>query len=366
MTCVSFDWFNDRKIDIKQDNNTLNITLDQSFIGYSLITGVNDIEPGTENSAENSKGTPEHGQEEVDSQTHRAAIGFENIDHADTLSDQQLIFHVAMHQVFQSRADITDVCVQLPGTAHALRTALLATGALIASPDGTLICERSVWSQLPDLWLAPQIAQAYPLRYDMTDGKRHPIRRPIPDGTVYLSHATAMGQTFRLKKVDLDRDLPTFHEWMNQKRVDHFWEESGDLAHHKAYLEKALLDPKVLPMIGFFDDEPIGYFEAYWIKEDRLAPYCNGTDFDRGMHLLIGNPNYLGKDFNNIWLPAVLHYMFLEDCRTQRLLGEPRSDNKRLIRRLVDLGFYMEKAFDFPHKHAALMVISREVFFQNI
>ncbi len=370
MTCVSFDWFDGQHISVQLERNTLNITLNKSFVCYSVIASNSSQQDSGGVIDDQTVGTATTGDktstDRIETETSSVRIGFENIEGAGSIQDQSLVFHSAMHQLFLTSSDTVGIRVHLPEAAAELRETLLARGALFRLEDGTLMCERSTWFQLPDYWLAPRIADAYPLRYGMTDGKRHPIRRPIPDGTVYISHAPSIAQTFRLEKVDVDRDLHTFHDWMNQKRVDHFWEESGDIHHHKAYLEQALSNPRTLPMIGFFGDEPIGYFEAYWVKEDRLAPYCNGTDFDRGMHLLIGNQNYLGKDFNNVWLPAVLHYMLLEDCRTQRLLGEPRSDNKRLIRRLVDLGFYMEKEFDFPHKNAALMVISREVFFQRV
>lgn len=350
MAYMSFKWIDGRDIEIQYENNCLSIMLNQSFLCRAIISiKQNDKEV--------------EGQKEPPCDM---GIQFENIQDAAQQSDQMLVFNAAMHQVFLQHTEVTVLRVQLPETATELQQTLLARGALTESTDGMLLCERSTWWQLPDYWMTPGIADAYPLRYQMTDGKRHPVRRPIPDGILYAYHAPSVGKTFRLEKVNIQKHLETFHEWMNQKRVDHFWEESGDINHHRAYLEAALENPRTLPMIGYFDDEPAGYFEAYWVKEDRLAPYCNGTDFDRGMHLLIGNPAYLGNNYSNIWLPAVLHYMFLEDCRTQRLLGEPRADNKRLIRPLVNLGFHMEKEFDFPHKRAALMIISREVFFQQL
>jgi acetyl CoA:N6-hydroxylysine acetyl transferase len=59
------------------------------------------------------------------------------------------------------------------------------------------------------------------------------------------------------------------------------------------------------------------------------------------------------------------HYLFLDDPRTQRVVAEPRADNAKMIGHMQSQGFHCEKAFDFPHKRAALMVLGRERFFDR-
>jgi RimJ/RimL family protein N-acetyltransferase len=59
----------------------------------------------------------------------------------------------------------------------------------------------------------------------------------------------------------------------------------------------------------------------------------------------------------------LVHYLFLDEPRTQRIVCEPRADNARMIQHLQALGFAKHKEFDFPHKRAALMVLERETFF---
>ena len=65
------------------------------------------------------------------------------------------------------------------------------------------------------------------------------------------------------------------------------------------------------------------------------------------------------------WLSALVHYLFLDDPRTQRVVAEPRADNAKMIGHMQGQGFYCEKEFDFPHKRAALMVVGRERFFDR-
>lgn len=71
------------------------------------------------------------------------------------------------------------------------------------------------------------------------------------------------------------------------------------------------------------------------------------------------------RGLNRAWLPSVLHYIFLSDARTQRIVMEPRLSNAKIIDYMCRAGgFCVTKWFDFPHKRSALLELSRERFFQ--
>lgn len=148
--------------------------------------------------------------------------------------------------------------------------------------------------------------------------------------------------------LDLALDLERFNRWMNDPVVAHFWEEQGDLEQHRERLESTLQNPSVLPLIGCIDGEPFGYFETYWAKEDRIGAYYAADDFDRGWHVLIGEAAFRGRPYVAAWMPSLSHYLFLDDCRTQRLVIEPRVDNAKMLRNLAQCGYAHVKAFDFP------------------
>ncbi|WP_343550154.1 GNAT family N-acetyltransferase [Ralstonia sp.] len=216
--------------------------------------------------------------------------------------------------------------------------------------------------QRAELYMAPS-AGAYPLQYTMTGASRHPLRPPKPAGVVYARHIPWLGKTLTLRAAELERDLPLLHRWMNDPDVAYFWNEEGDEAEHRAYLQGLIDDPHMLPLIAAFDDEPFGYFEVYWAKENRIAPFYDAQDHDRGWHVLIGEPAFRGKAFLTAWFPAIQHFQFLDDARTQRIVGEPRADHVRQIANLDKAGFSKIKEFDFPHKRAMLVMLLRERFF---
>jgi acetyl CoA:N6-hydroxylysine acetyl transferase len=228
-----------------------------------------------------------------------------------------------------------------------------------------LDCTRSTLFQRSEPWLLAPASAGYPLRYTMSQGKRHPARPPIPAGVVYRRRVPEVDGVVTLRTVSIADDLDTIHRWMNDPRVAAFWELAGSRESHETYLATVLADRHVHPLIGCFDGNPFGYFEAYWAKEDRIAPFYDAGDYDRGIHMLVGERDYRGPHRVAAWLPSLVHYLFLDDPRTQYVVAEPRSDNARMIDYLARAGFCKTKEFDFPHKRAALMMVSREVFFDE-
>ena len=100
---------------------------------------------------------------------------------------------------------------------------------------------------------------------------------------------------------------------------------------HRSYLETIAADPHVYSLIGCFDDQPFAYFELYWAKEDRIAPFYAVDDYDRGIHMLVGEQAHRGPHKVASWLAALTHYAFLDDPRTRLVVAEPRADNAKMI-----------------------------------
>ncbi|WP_321800361.1 GNAT family N-acetyltransferase [Caballeronia sp. J97] len=228
-----------------------------------------------------------------------------------------------------------------------------------------LTTSRKTFWQSARPWLKAPASSDTLLSYTQTNGITHPVRPVNTEGTIYERHFPQIDMTFSLRTADPDADSQVFSDWMNLDRVAYFWDQRGTRAEHAAYLAERREDPHMHPMIGCFDGKPFGYFEFYWAKEDRLGPFYDAGDFDRGLHLLIGDAQFQSAGKLKAWWSGVLHYMFIDDPRTERLVGEPRVDHVRHIAYMHRMGFYTLKEFDFPHKRAALTVIEREKFFED-
>ncbi|KAF6750333.1 acyl-CoA N-acyltransferase [Ephemerocybe angulata] len=232
---------------------------------------------------------------------------------------------------------------------------------------------------------------------------KHPLRarKPAPGQVLYRRWCAAVGQMLELvcfdlegvmdapgefvevdeeeegeggkgkgggkRKVRLSKHLAAFHKWHNDPRVAAAWGEAGSVAKHRAYIEGQYRDEHSVPCIFNWDGEMMGYVEVNWTREDHVRehfPEDLGVGmWDRGIHVLVGERRFLGAVRSEIWMRSLCHYIFLNDPRTNRVVGEPDHGNPAILRLVDDSGFYKPNTFDFPYKRSTLVLHPREKFF---
>ena len=154
--------------------------------------------------------------------------------------------------------------------------------------------------------------------------------------------------------------------WQNKPRVANFWEIAQSESELRAYLERGLSDPHTIPAIVEMDGRSVGYFEFYWVREDRLGPIYDCSDYDRGFHFLIGEDDCLGFKNTDAVLKSTSHFIFLDDVRTQIIAAEPRADNAAVLKYVETFKCWRKvREFDFPHKRAALLEARRDLFMRE-
>jgi acetyl CoA:N6-hydroxylysine acetyl transferase len=243
-------------------------------------------------------------------------------------------------------------------------TRLIREGVAIRQGE-VLLAEPALLWQRPQFWLPQAPHGGHPQLHVLSGGQRHPRRAPKRAGVCYARFIPWLGQVLSFRAVDVAGDLGLYHRWMNDPRVNVIWEDGGDLARHRRDLEERTGDPHVLPLIGCADGVPFGYFEVYWARENRIGPHYDADDYDRGWHVAIGEDAFRGRAWITAWLPSLMHFIFLDDIRTQRIVGEPKASHAQQIRNLDRAGFAKVKYFDLPHKRALLVMLLRERFFSD-
>jgi L-ornithine N5-oxygenase len=181
-------------------------------------------------------------------------------------------------------------------------------------------------------------------------------RKPLPGTILYSKYFEHLQSTLTLEVAHLDKHLDCFHEWMNNPRVNEFWKEAGTKEAHRTYLKKMTLTASTIPVIGSFDGTPFGYFEIYWAFADNVGKYYPSSQYDRGIHFLVGDEKFRGPHRVHAWMTALIDFIQSDDVRTTRIVSEPRSDNAKMIAYLVGYGFQKHGLAQFPHKEAMIVL----------
>lgn len=132
--------------------------------------------------------------------------------------------------------------------------------------------------------------------------------------------------TERLSDVDL------LHMWMNNPRVNAAWGEAGPISRTTSFLMNSLSSRHSFPAFGCWNGKPFGFFEIYWVKEDRFGQLVGDVgNWTRGFHVLVGEEDFRGPHRVRVWLSALVHYCWLADSRTDAVMCEPRADAERYV-----------------------------------
>ncbi|MEM4780635.1 MAG: GNAT family N-acetyltransferase [Halalkalicoccus sp.] len=170
-------------------------------------------------------------------------------------------------------------------------------------------------------------------------------------------------RTISFRPATADRDLGRLHRWLNAEHVLPYWALDEPLPAFERALSGKLDDEHLTPYVGCLDHVPMSYWEAYWAGEDPLANHYEARPSDRGIHLLIGPPEYLGQGYAAPLLREMTALQFVHP-EVERVVAEPDARNGRAIAVFEDCGFEPRFAFEFPEedKEALLVTCDRDRF----
>ncbi|WP_442954388.1 GNAT family N-acetyltransferase [Paenibacillus sp. MMS18-CY102] len=178
-------------------------------------------------------------------------------------------------------------------------------------------------------------------------------------GAVYESYHAGIGRMIGFRPVSLELDFERLLRWQHEPHVIPFWKLNISEQAYREHLEAFLADDHQTLYIGLLGGEPMSYFEAYWANRDIIGRYYDPHPEDQGIHLLIGEPSYLGRGYAAPLLKTMMR-MLLQHGRTEKLVAEPDVRNDKMIHIFSSCGFEWSQDVELPDKTGALMFASRE------
>lgn len=158
-----------------------------------------------------------------------------------------------------------------------------------------------------------------------------------------------------------DEDVELVHKWMNEEHVYPFWNLNISIDRFKNHFQKALADAHQTLYIGMVDGEVMSYWESYWVKGDVLEKFYQAGAQDQGVHLLIGEKDFLGAGYALPLLRAMVRFQF-QHAQTTKVVAEPDIRNEKMIHIFEQCGFTPIAPVTLPDKKALLMFCEREDF----
>ncbi|MGE6630936.1 GNAT family N-acetyltransferase [Bacillus sp. NPDC077027] len=163
-------------------------------------------------------------------------------------------------------------------------------------------------------------------------------------------------------RAEYDRDVRLVHKWMQEDYVHPFWNLNIPFSQFEKHFYKAIHDPHQTLYLGTIDGKPMSYFEAYNVKGDVIEKYYESAPHDQGIHLLIGEPTYVGKGLAGPLLREMTNFQFQQNKQTKKIVAEPDIRNEKMIHVFETCGFERVKSVKLPDKTGLLMFCDRERF----
>ncbi|MFG6148091.1 GNAT family N-acetyltransferase [Halobacillus sp. B23F22_1] len=160
---------------------------------------------------------------------------------------------------------------------------------------------------------------------------------------------------------DMENDFSRIYKWMHQPYVIPFWQLNLPKEKLRNHMRAAIEDTHQSLYIGSIDGQPMSYWEAYWVQGDVVEKYYEAEPYDQGIHLLIGEKEYLGKGWSLPLLREMVDFQFKWKT-TQKVIAEPDHKNEKMIHVFEKCGFKKIKKIELPDKTGLLMFCDREDF----
>lgn len=186
------------------------------------------------------------------------------------------------------------------------------------------------------------------------------IAQSLPDTfSVHLNQ-----KQFGLRPVKYPEDMSMLYRWMHAEHVVAQWQLHLAMPQLKVHFEKMVVDDHQRLYIILCDNRPIGYTEIYEAYRDRLSLYYKAKPTDMGWHILLGEPDVVGRGYLKPIGIMITRFIF-EHTDAKKIVTEP--DSKTEVYKWVadSFAYKVQRLAEMPEKTAALYFCYRDEFYES-
>ena len=154
-------------------------------------------------------------------------------------------------------------------------------------------------------------------------------------------------------------DAERVADWMARPHVAAAWHQAWSRKRWSAEIRGQREGTYSCPLVASFGAVDIGYLEIYRAARNAIARHHEFGPHDLGIHIAIGEPEFVGRGYGSALLGAIATGLFAAEPGCSRIAAEPDAGSTAAIRALRAAGFEPVGEAVLPHKTALLLLLRR-------
>ena len=179
---------------------------------------------------------------------------------------------------------------------------------------------------------------------------------------LFLLTDPTLGGTVAFRSLQLNTDLDTLHDWVNQPYTRRYWQMNVDKESLISTYSKILNNPLAHSYIGLYNGKMVCQVDLYHAGTDELKDHIPVSSGDCGLHILMLPPRQSIKGLTEAMLRAFIRFYF-SFAAASSLYGEPDCRNTAANIAARKAGFQFLRPITMSYKTANLYSITKQQFY---
>jgi len=175
---------------------------------------------------------------------------------------------------------------------------------------------------------------------------------------LFAKFCPEINATISFRSLDVKKDLPVIHEWVNLPYSETYWQMNGHFSQLAAIYQCMEFNPYAHSFVGLLDGKMICQYDVYSVLADELREHIDATEDDCGFHLLMAPKEVPLKGLTKNIVSTFLEFYF-SFPQAKKMYAEPDIENSRSILLLEKCGFKNSGIIKMSYKIAVVYCLKK-------